>query len=100
MPAQPPRKKNPPHEKPPIGPGSEHTAVGESGTELPLPHERDESPHQAEGRTDPRMRQAQRDLAQGQVDTDMRATPGLDGPRREQLVPGAGGRKRDPKSSP
>lgn len=94
MAEQPPRSKKPPKEKPPIGPGSEHQAVGESGTELPLPHERDESPHQAEGRTDARIGQAQRDLAAGQVDTDMRTTPGLDAGRRERLVPGAGGRAR------
>lgn len=65
-----------------------------SGPALPLPHERDESPHPAEGRTDPRMRQAQEDLAAGQVDTDMRATPGIDATRRERLVPGPGGRTR------
>ena len=44
------------------------------------------------GPTDPLIEQAHRDLQQGQVDTDLRNTPGLDAARREQLVPGAGGR--------
>ncbi len=94
MAGSPPRSRKPPHEKPPVAPGGEHEAVAESGTELPLPHERDESPHPAEGRPDERMQQAKRDLDAGQVDTDMRATPGLDATRRERLVPGAGGRTR------
>jgi hypothetical protein len=38
------------------------------------------------------MLQAQRDIAAGLVDTDMRATPGLDAKRRARLVPGPGGK--------
>jgi hypothetical protein len=38
------------------------------------------------------MVQAQRDIEAGQVDTDMRATPGLDAKRRARMVPGAGGK--------
>ncbi len=38
------------------------------------------------------MRQAHRDLEAGLVDTDMRATPGLDAQRRTKLVPGAAGK--------
>ena len=38
------------------------------------------------------MLQAHRDLEAGLVDTDMRATPGLDAQRRTKLVPGAGGK--------
>ena len=55
--------------------------------DLPLPHERDEVIGHA-GRS-PRavMRQASRDLQAGQVDTDLRATPGLDASRRRKLVP-------------
>lgn len=55
--------------------------------DLPLPHERDEAAGHA-GRS-PRgvMRQASRDLQAGQVDTDLRATPGLDAQRRRKLVP-------------
>ena len=41
---------------------------------------------------DPKMLQAQRDLDAGLVDTDMRATPGMDAQRRAKLVPGAGGK--------
>lgn len=53
---------------------------------LKLPHERDESVGAA-GRTPRRvMEQARRDLEAGLVDTDMRATPGLDAPRRRRLV--------------
>lgn len=61
------------------------------GKRLPMPHERDESSGRAGPGDPPRpeIRQAQRDLAQGQVDTDMRSTPGLDSQRRESLVPGA-----------
>lgn len=55
--------------------------------DLPMPHERDES----QGHVDPEprevMRQAKRDIDAGLVDTDMRATPGLDAERRERLVP-------------
>ncbi len=53
---------------------------------LKLPHERDAS-FGAAGRA-PRkeMEQARRDLEAGQVDTDMRATPGLDAQRRRRLV--------------
>jgi hypothetical protein len=54
--------------------------------DLPMPHERDES-HGATDRTpDPVIEQARRDIVSGQVDTDMRATPGLDAARRDALV--------------
>ncbi|MEO5698285.1 MAG: hypothetical protein ABIQ60_14255 [Burkholderiaceae bacterium] len=51
-----------------------------------LPHERDETPDPTD--TEPRevIEQAHDDLAQGQVDTDLRATPGLDAPRRRKLT--------------
>jgi hypothetical protein len=49
--------------------------------------ERDDAVDRA-GRTSREvMRQASRDLQAGQVDTDLRATPGLDAPRRRKLVP-------------
>ena len=35
---------------------------------------------------DPAIEQARRDLAAGQVDTDLRATPGLDAQRRKDLL--------------
>ena len=93
MPQSPSSRRQHPHEKPPIAPGAESSAGTESGTELPMPHERDESADTA-AEPDPAMRQAHDDLAAGQVDTDMRGTPGLDAQRRERLVPGAGGRSR------
>jgi hypothetical protein len=59
---------------------------------LALPHERDEStPITAVG-PDPVMVQAKRDIDAGMVDTDMRATPGLDVKLRARLVPGPGGK--------
>ncbi len=77
----------------PVAPGS--TAPADD-RELALPHERDESPGHAStgqagrgeaGRRQRRvMQQAADDLAQGQVDTDLRATPGLDAEQRETLV--------------
>ncbi len=59
---------------------------------LALPHERDESPDDSAGAPDPVMAQAKRDFDAGMVDTDMRATPGLDVKRRARLVPGPGGK--------
>ncbi len=59
---------------------------------LSLPHERDESGEASAVEPDPVMAQAKRDLDAGLVDTDMRATPGLDAKRRATLVPGPGGR--------
>lgn len=59
---------------------------------LPLPHERDQSIDATAPAPDPLMVQAQRDIEAGLVDTDMRATPGLDANRRARLVPGPGGK--------
>lgn len=61
--------------------------------DLPLPHERDQSIEATATAPDPKMVQAQRDIEAGLVDTDMRATPGLDAKRRARLVPGPGGKK-------
>ena len=55
---------------------------------MPLPHERDEASGQAAPQTDPVIEQAHRDIEAGLVDTDMRATPGLDAARREAMVAG------------
>lgn len=60
--------------------------------DLPLPHERDQSTDATAKAPDPQMVQAQRDIDAGLVDTDMRATPGLDAKRRARLVPGPGGK--------
>src|SRR6187402_1351725 len=56
------------------------------GVDLPLPHERDQALGQVASASNPVMRQAKRDLDAGLVDTDMRATPGLDAGRRRNLV--------------
>ena len=62
-----------------------------TGADLPIPHELD----QASGQVDPEpadsMVQAHRDLKAGQVDTDMRATAGLDAERRAAITPPAKG---------
>lgn len=52
-----------------------------------LPHERDEAADQTRPEVDPVIRRAYDDLKERQVDTDMRATPGLDAERRRRLVP-------------
>lgn len=52
-----------------------------------MPHERDQIVGQAGRQSRAVMRQASRDLEAGQVDTDLRATPGLDAQRRRKLVP-------------
>lgn len=69
--------------KPPIAP-----AVPEPGTggDLALPHERDESIEGTAARPDPVIEQAARDLAAGQVDTDLRSPAGLDAERRDELL--------------
>jgi CBS-domain-containing membrane protein len=56
---------------------------------LPLPHERDEAVGEVAAHVDPIIRQAKSDIDRGLVDTDLRATPGLDAARRDALVSGA-----------
>lgn len=51
-----------------------------------LPHERDQQNSATNPKPDPQVKRAARDLQQGQVDTDLRATPGLDADRRGRLV--------------
>ncbi|SEL18902.1 hypothetical protein SAMN05216359_10677 [Roseateles sp. YR242] len=78
------------------------TASPDDG-DLQLPHERDQSVGRdstgamgtgAAGEQQREvLQQAHRDLQQGQVDTDMRATPGLDAQRRNDMVD-------DPKGAP
>lgn len=63
-----------------------------SSVGLALPHERDESTDATAAAPDPSMVQAKRDIDAGMVDTDMRATPGLDAKLRARLVPGPGGK--------
>lgn len=60
---------------------------------LELPHERDQASDSTASAPDPAMKQAHEDLKKGMVDTDMRATPGLDAERRAREVPGPGGQR-------
>jgi hypothetical protein len=53
---------------------------------LPLPHERERSAGHVNPKPQRKMVQAKRDIEAGQVDTDMRATPGLDAQKRSSLV--------------
>ena len=53
-----------------------------------LPHERDQQKQATNPEPDADIQRAARDLKQGQVDTDLRATPGLDAERRGDLVKG------------
>lgn len=59
-----------------------------------LPHELDQSQGAVATKPDPVIEQAKRDIDAGLVDTDMRATPGLDAQRREALVPTPGRKAR------
>lgn len=71
--------------KAPHAPG-ESDAADASEQGLRLPHERDQSLDATSDAPDPVMRQAHDDIASGQVDTDMRQTPGLDAEQRKKMV--------------
>jgi len=53
-----------------------------------LPHDRDQQAASTDAEPNAHIKRAARDLKQGQVDTDLRATPGLDAERRGDLVEG------------
>lgn len=53
-----------------------------------LPHDRDQQAASTDAEPNPHIERAARDLQQGQVDTDLRATPGLDADRRGDMVKG------------
>lgn len=88
--------------KPPVAPGT-RDANPPSDRDLQLPHERDQSTGSdatggmGSGAAGDRQRQvlqqAHQDLKDGQVDTDLRATPGLDAQQRQGMV-------NDPKGAP
>lgn len=65
-----------------------------------LPHERDQQNAATNPKPDPQVRRAARDLQEGQVDTDLRATPGLDADRRGDLVKGGEHGAGDSKAKP
>lgn len=67
------------------------TPIPASG--LALPHERDESPDTSARKPDPVIDQAMHDIDAGMVDTDMRASPGLDAELRTRLVPRSRGKR-------
>jgi hypothetical protein len=69
--------------KAPIAPGTPPQA---DEPPLPLPHERDESVGDVAHAPDPVIVQAARDIAAGQVDTDMRSTGGQTQARRDALL--------------
>lgn len=51
-----------------------------------LPHERDQTPEAAGDEPREKIKQAHQDIERGLVDTDMRATPGLDASQRKKIV--------------
>jgi len=77
----------------PVAPGSPQPP---EDSDLALPHERDEATGTASTaqpgsgtageQQREQMQQAADDLAQGQVDTDLHASPGLDAQRRQELL--------------
>lgn len=60
-----------------------------NASSLPLPHERDGAPDTARPQREAKGVQAHKDLTQGQVDTDLHATPGLDAQQLKHLLPGS-----------
>ena len=56
----------------------------QSEDNLAMPHERDQ--HSGQVAPNPVIKQARKGLEAGLVDTDMRATPGLDEARRARMV--------------
>ena len=74
----------------PAAVGKTPIAVGttnpSAGVDLDLPHERDESTGHVAASPEPVMEQAYKDIDAGLVDTDLRATPGLNAARCESLL--------------
>jgi hypothetical protein len=87
-------------DKAPVSPGAvEPDAAPTHNDDAQLPHERDQSTGgdstggMGSGAAGEDQRavigQAHEDLKEGQVDTDLRSTPGLDAEQRDRLVKGA-----------
>ncbi|MCK7500847.1 MAG: hypothetical protein MZW92_69715 [Comamonadaceae bacterium] len=70
--------------KAPIAPGQ--PVDGEHSQGLATPHERDQSVGSPTEEPREVMEQARRDIESGQVDTDMRSTPGLDSDGRQEAL--------------
>ncbi len=82
-----PTPRRPVWTQPAVAPeGQTRTPVDADGNDLRLPHERDESTSVEPPKPREVMRQAKADLDAGLVDTDLRATPGLDAQRRAELL--------------
>ena len=90
-------------DKSPVAPGTvQPDAAPDHDDDVQLPHERDQSVGtdatggMGSGAAGEQQRavigQAHDDLEQGQVDTDLRATPGLDAQRRDRLLKDATGK--------
>ncbi len=79
------------------GDGPEQPPADDPGSvsDLALPHERDAATGHVAEAPDPAMEQAKKDIDQGQVDTDMWGTAGLDHERRKRLVPPSRGSDDD-----
>ena len=67
----------------PTAPGSR---PAQDGQRLPMPSERDERPGEVNPHPQDVMVQAKKDLDAGLVDTDLRATAGLDDAHRRNLL--------------
>jgi hypothetical protein len=72
--------------KAPVAPGDIRRPEDAGGTELPLPHERDQATGQISHEPQDVIRQAKADLDAGLIDTDLHTTPGLDAERRDELL--------------
>lgn len=81
-----PSKKSRNPNKAPVAPGESRAPDEAGGLELPMPHERDQSTGQTNPEPQDVMVQAKADIDAGLVDTDLRATPGLDAARRAELL--------------
>ena len=86
-PASGPGQRGPLQVNMPAGKVGTQPATGGDGPDLRLPHERDQSAVDSAAATpDPVMVQAAKDLAAGQVDTDLRNLGGLDDVQRQKLL--------------
>lgn len=88
-------KPAPAHKDQPRTPGDASRPQGPS-----LPHDRDQQAASTDAEPNPHIERAARDLAEGQVDTDLRSSPGLDAERRGRMVQGGERGASNPKAGP
>lgn len=84
--ARTPRRPRSPPQPAAVAEGQTRPPADGEGNDLQLPHERDESTNADAAQPRDVMRQAKADLDAGLVDTDLRATAGLDAQRRDALL--------------